>query len=81
LLSVLNFPLRHNVVNGKDDSLVVHDHGVQLLFLDGHGEYRKYRDLHSGDFGLTPDEPWSLTNSWYPDITGNAMSSPFRASF
>jgi len=30
--------------------LNVHAQGVQLLFLDGHGELSKYRDLRSGDF-------------------------------
>ncbi|HEX3355525.1 MAG TPA: prepilin-type N-terminal cleavage/methylation domain-containing protein [Tepidisphaeraceae bacterium] len=80
LHNFLNFPLWHNVVNGKEDSLDIHDHGVQLLYLDGHGDYRKYHDLRSSDFGLTPDEPWSLTNSWYPDTGGNAMSAPFKES-
>jgi prepilin-type N-terminal cleavage/methylation domain-containing protein len=78
LVNFLNFPLWHNVVNGKEDSLNVHDQGVQLLYLDGHGDYRKYRDLRSGDFGLAPDEPWSLTNSSYPDAGGNSMNSTFQ---
>jgi len=81
LLNFLNFPLWHNVVNGKEDSLNVHAQGVQLLFMDGHGELRRYRDLRSGDFGLTPDEPWSLTNSSYPDDGGNSMAMPFKAAF
>ena len=32
----------------------LHDDGGNLLFLDGHSEYRKGRTLRSGDFGLTP---------------------------
>ena len=81
LVMYLNFPLWHNVVNGKEDMLDVHRGGVQMLFLDGHGEYRNYRDLRSADFGLTPDEPWSLTNSWYPDAGGNSLSSTFQTAF
>jgi prepilin-type N-terminal cleavage/methylation domain-containing protein/prepilin-type processing-associated H-X9-DG protein len=34
--------------------------GGNLLFVDGHGEYRKLADLRSSDFGLTPDVPYSL---------------------
>jgi prepilin-type N-terminal cleavage/methylation domain-containing protein/prepilin-type processing-associated H-X9-DG protein len=81
LLDFLNFPQWHNVVAGKEDTLAVHGDGVQLLFLDGHGDFRRYRELRSGDFGLTPDEPWSATNSWYPDAGGNSMASPFKAAF
>ncbi len=40
-----------------------HSEGGNLAFVDGHVEYRKYKSLRSGDFGLTPDEPWSSTNS------------------
>jgi prepilin-type N-terminal cleavage/methylation domain-containing protein len=81
LADFLNFPLWHNVVSGREDSLDVHEHGVNLLHLDGHGDYRKYSDLRSGDFGLTPDEPWSATNSSYPDAGGNSMATPFKAAF
>jgi prepilin-type N-terminal cleavage/methylation domain-containing protein/prepilin-type processing-associated H-X9-DG protein len=80
LVMYLNFPLWHNVVDGKEDMLDVHRGGLQLLFVDGHGEYRKYLDLRSGDFGLTPDEPWSANNSWYPDAGGNSMSTTFQAA-
>jgi prepilin-type N-terminal cleavage/methylation domain-containing protein/prepilin-type processing-associated H-X9-DG protein len=81
LLNLLNFPLWHDSVTGREGALDVHDKGLHLLFLDGHGEYRKYRDLRSGDFGLTPDELWSLSNSWYPDAGGNSMTSTFKAAF
>jgi prepilin-type processing-associated H-X9-DG protein len=30
--------------------------GGNLVFVDGHCEYRKYRRLRSSDFGLLPDE-------------------------
>ena len=33
----------------------VHDEGGNLVFVDGHAEFRKYRRLRSGDFGLLPD--------------------------
>jgi prepilin-type processing-associated H-X9-DG protein len=81
LVSYLNFPLWHQVENGKEDSLSAHGEGLNLLFVDGHGEFRNYRDLRSGDFGLFPDEPWSLTNSWYPDSGGNNLGTPFKAAF
>lgn len=34
----------------------VHDEGGNLVFVDGHSDYKKYRRLQSGDFGLIPDE-------------------------
>jgi prepilin-type N-terminal cleavage/methylation domain-containing protein/prepilin-type processing-associated H-X9-DG protein len=40
---------RENLCNAHED-------GGNLVFVDGHAEYRKYRKLQSGDFGLTPDE-------------------------
>jgi prepilin-type processing-associated H-X9-DG protein len=81
LFQWLNFPLWHNVISGREDSLNVHNQGVQLLYVDGHAGYAKYKDLRSSTFGLTPDEPWSLTNSSYPDSGGNAMNTPFKAAF
>jgi len=49
----------------------VHDAGGNLVFVDGHAEYRKYRQLRSGDFGLLPDEVYQPTaaqsdKSWNP---------------
>ncbi len=41
--------LRENLSNA-------HEEGGNLVFVDGHAEYRKYRKLQSGDFGLKPDE-------------------------
>ena len=78
----LNFPQWHDVVDNKENSLDVHTGGqLNVLYLDGHGEPRRYRDLRSGEFGLMPDEPWSLTNSSYPDAGGNSMSNPFKPQF
>jgi prepilin-type processing-associated H-X9-DG protein len=34
----------------------VHEQGGNLVFVDGHAEFRKYRQLRSSDFGLSPDE-------------------------
>ncbi len=51
----------------------VHFDGGNLLFLDGHVKWRKYRAIRSGDFGLTPDQPWSTTNSIDPDGGGSYM--------
>ena len=36
-----------------------HDEGGNLVFVDGHAEFRKYRKLRSGDFGLLPDVLYS----------------------
>jgi len=49
----------------------VHDEGGNLVFVDGHAEYRKYRRLRSGDFGLQPDELYQPTRAqtdrtWMP---------------
>ncbi len=44
---------------------IIHTRGGNLLFPDGHSEYRKNRDLRSGHFGLLPAddttaEPWTV---------------------
>ena len=49
----------------------VHDEGGNLVFVDGHAEYRKYRRLRSGDFGLLPDVLWQ------PSARNNGLSSAF----
>ena len=48
-----------------------HEEGGNLVFVDGHAEYRKYRKLRSSDFGLTPDELYQPTTAqtgrnWFP---------------
>jgi prepilin-type N-terminal cleavage/methylation domain-containing protein len=40
-----------------------HEEGGNLVLVDGHAEYRKYRKLRSGDFGLTPDELYQPTRA------------------
>jgi prepilin-type processing-associated H-X9-DG protein len=52
--SFLSHQMRENLSN-------VHFRGGNLVFADGHAEYRKYKDLRSGHFGLTPDEPYEPT--------------------
>jgi prepilin-type processing-associated H-X9-DG protein len=49
----------------------VHTEGGNLVFVDGHSEFRKYRRLRSGDFGLLPDELYQPTRlqtdrDWQP---------------
>jgi prepilin-type N-terminal cleavage/methylation domain-containing protein/prepilin-type processing-associated H-X9-DG protein len=39
----------------------VHAEGGNLVMADGHAEYKKYIDLWSGDFGLTPNELYEPT--------------------
>jgi prepilin-type N-terminal cleavage/methylation domain-containing protein/prepilin-type processing-associated H-X9-DG protein len=52
-----------------------HNQGGNLCFVDGHIEYRKYKDLSSGDFGLTPNERWSISNGSTPDQGGSFKSA------
>ena len=56
--------LRENLSNA-------HSEGGNLVFVDGHAEFRKYRRLRSSDFGLLPDELYQPTRaqtirSWRP---------------
>jgi prepilin-type N-terminal cleavage/methylation domain-containing protein/prepilin-type processing-associated H-X9-DG protein len=62
--SFLSTALREHLSN-------VHDEGGNLIFVDGHAEYKKYRKLRSGDFGLLPDELYQPTRAqtdrtWLP---------------
>ena len=59
--------LRENLFN-------VHEEGGNLVFVDGHVEYRKYRRLRSGDFGLLPDELYEPT----VDQTNRGYQSEFE---
>jgi prepilin-type processing-associated H-X9-DG protein/prepilin-type N-terminal cleavage/methylation domain-containing protein len=52
----------------------LHMNGGNLLFVDGHAEWRGYKDLHAYDFGLTggpdvtgqPNDDWqSPVAAWY----------------
>jgi prepilin-type processing-associated H-X9-DG protein len=54
----------------------LHREGGNIVFVDGHARYRKYRSLHSGEFGLVPDEFWSPKNELKPDAGGT-----YRAAF
>jgi len=58
--------MRENLCN-------VHEEGGNLVFVDGHAEYRKYRKLRSSDFGLKPDELYQPTSAqtgktWLPEF-------------
>ena len=45
---------------------VIHSHGGNLIFNDGHAEYRKASSLRSEEFGLTPgDDPQSAPSTKY----------------
>ena len=58
-------------VEGRENLCDAHNEGGNLIFVDGHAEYRKYRRLRSGDFGLLPDELYQPTRAqtdrdWQP---------------
>ena len=62
--SFLSPTMRENLCNA-------HMEGGNLVFADGHSEYRKYRRLRSGDFGLLPDVLYEPTvvqaeSNWDP---------------
>jgi prepilin-type processing-associated H-X9-DG protein len=62
--SFISLKPRENLCN-------VHHEGGNLIFVDGHAEYRKYRRLRSSDFGLSPDELYQPTKAqsdklWFP---------------
>jgi len=54
--SFLSTKYRENLCN-------VHSDGGNLVFVDGHAEYKKYRQLRSGDFGLKPDQLYQPTRN------------------
>jgi prepilin-type processing-associated H-X9-DG protein/prepilin-type N-terminal cleavage/methylation domain-containing protein len=68
----------HKFADGTEHYMNVHSGGGNFLFLDGHGEYRKLTEIRSGNFGLTPDEPLTPTNSDSPDASGNVPWMPYR---
>ena len=47
-----------------------HNQGGNLVFVDGHTEYKKYQKLKSSDFGLVPGAAGSSTQDDYSP-TGN----------
>jgi prepilin-type N-terminal cleavage/methylation domain-containing protein/prepilin-type processing-associated H-X9-DG protein len=65
--SFLSVERREHLSNVHDDG------GGNLVFVDGHAEYRKFRKLRSGDFALLPDEPYEptqaqITKSYNPEF-------------
>ena len=58
----------------------VHDLGGNLIFADGHAEYRKGTQLLSGDFGFTPDsDGWCAPGSYW--TTENSGSKSYDVTF
>jgi prepilin-type processing-associated H-X9-DG protein/prepilin-type N-terminal cleavage/methylation domain-containing protein len=48
-----------------------HQNGGNYCYVDGHVEYRQYKGVQSGDYGLQPNQTWSTTNFPNPDGGGN----------
>ncbi|MEP6662791.1 MAG: DUF1559 domain-containing protein [Verrucomicrobiota bacterium] len=60
-----------SIIDNKEYYSVNHNQGGNLIFCDGHVEYRKASKLKSGDFGLSP-----------PDDTQSALGNkPYDAAF
>jgi prepilin-type N-terminal cleavage/methylation domain-containing protein/prepilin-type processing-associated H-X9-DG protein len=62
--SFISTYLRENLCNA-------HEEGGNLIFVDGHAQYQKYRRLRSADFGLLPDVLYQPTaaqtdQNWQP---------------
>lgn len=49
-----------------------HFDGGNLLFCDGHAKWQGYMSITGGEFGLTPDDPWTPTINKY--INGSAST-------
>ena len=71
-----SYPFFHHYSAGVEYFDNNHFDGGNLLFCDGHVKWRKYTELWSGDFGLTPNEKWSTTNAH--NSTGDTY---FKAAF
>lgn len=51
-------------VDGREQYTNLHDGGGELLFADGHVEYRKGRNIRSGDFGFVPaEDDWRASSA------------------
>jgi prepilin-type N-terminal cleavage/methylation domain-containing protein/prepilin-type processing-associated H-X9-DG protein len=66
----------HGIVAGRERYNNVHNGGGNLTYVDGHAKWKKYEQIRSGDFGLNPDQVYSLTNAAVPD-GGGAYTSAF----
>jgi prepilin-type N-terminal cleavage/methylation domain-containing protein/prepilin-type processing-associated H-X9-DG protein len=59
-----------------------HFDGGNIVFADGHAKFRKFRSVRSGDFGLTPDEPWvDDVKQSYCNKGGSCGGTMYRAAF
>jgi prepilin-type processing-associated H-X9-DG protein len=59
------------VPGSREHYTTVHETGGNLVYPDGHVNYRKGRTMTSGDFGLTPTfDNWAVPHS-----------KPYKASF
>ena len=56
------------VTDTREQCCNVHQEGGNLMFADGHGEYKKYRKLMSGDFGLV-DPSTGLSEPYQPTLS------------
>ena len=60
LVSGGNYQYWHTLYQGREQYSSRHFNGGNLLFVDGHAEYRRGERIRSGDFGLNPgNDSWA----------------------
>lgn len=59
----------------------IHSHGGNLLFVDGHAEWRAYKDLRARDFGLTWRDDASFPIGHEDDDVNSSYDLAYYAAF
>ena len=54
-------------VPDKPQYSIVHNDGCNVIFADGHAKWRKISSIRTGEFGMSPDEPWTDKYCTYSD--------------
>lgn len=72
--SVVTYDYWHDSTGAKETYNNTHFNGGSILYYDGHAKWKKYTALRSGDFGLTPDEAYTNSNSVTPTAGGKYSS-------
>jgi prepilin-type N-terminal cleavage/methylation domain-containing protein/prepilin-type processing-associated H-X9-DG protein len=54
----------------------LHSSGGNLVYVDGHADYKKYKKLESADFGLFTDQACTNSEAWNPSNGGPYYADP-----